>query len=230
MKDMKNWRSIFGLAALTIGLASCGELFEVEEVPEQAAVADIAMGRHTVDLMVGDSYTLPATITPDSLINKGLFWEVADTNIVSIDNGTIMAKAPGETAVRVTAVAGMKNDTCHVNVHRWDFAPYQFRYDMVIYADVTVGGKAPEAGTMVAAFGYDETGAQQIRGLGVMRQSGDKKYMQLRLYSNEEGADTLTLRCYDRNRLLVVESKERVGFDSNATLGTLSMLYDITFE
>jgi hypothetical protein len=54
--------------------------------------------------------------------------------------------------------------------------------------------------------------------------------MQLRLYSNEEGADTLTLRCYDRNRLLVVESKERVGFDSNATLGTLSMLYDITFE
>ena len=227
---MKNWKSIFGLAALTVGLASGGELFEVEEVPEQAAVADIAMGRHNVDLMVGDSYTLPATITPDSLINKGLFWEVADTNIVSIDNGTIMAKAPGETAVRVTAVAGMKNDTCHVNVHRWDFDPYQFRYDMVIYADVTVGGKAPESGTMVAAFGYDETGAQQIRGLGVMRQAGDQKYMQLRLYSNEEGGDTLSLRCYDRQRLLMVKSKDAVSFESNVTLGTLSMLYSIDFE
>lgn len=230
IENMKNWRSIFGLAALTIGLASCGELFEVEEVAEQAAIADIEMGRRTIDMMEGDWYTLPATITPDSLIKKGVFWEVADTNIVSIDNGTITAKAPGETTVRATAVAGLKSDTCRVRVHRWEFNPYQFRYDMVVYADVTVAGQPADEMLKVAAFGSDETGAQQIRGIGVMRQSGDKKYMQLRLYSNEEGADTLTLRCYDRNRLLVVESKERVGFDSNATLGTLSMLYDITFE
>ena len=227
---MKNWRSILGLAALTVGFVSCGELFEVDEVPAQSAVADSAMGRHTVDLMVGDSYTLPASITPDSLINKGLFWEVADTNIVSVDNGTITAKAAGKTSVRVTAVAGMKNDTCHVNVYSWNFDPYQFRYDMVIYADVTVGGKAPEAGTVVAAFGYDETGAQQVRGLGVMRQAGDQKYMQLRLYSNTTAGEALTLRCYDRQRLLVVEGKEAVPFEDNVTIGTLSMLYNIAFE
>lgn len=222
---MKNWKSIFGLAALTVGLASCGELFEVEEVPEQAAVADIAMGRHTVDLMVGDSYTLPATITPDSLINKGLFWEVADTNIVSIDNGTIMAKAPGETAVRVTAVAGMKNDTCHVNVHRWDFDPYQFRYDMVIYADVTVDGRAADEAVTVAAFSSDG----EVRGLGVLKESHGKKYMVLRIYSRYDDSDTFSFKCYDRQRLLITQSDVIVSFYDRA-IGTLSDLFEMSFE
>lgn len=222
---MKNWKSIFGLAALTVGLASCGELFEVEEVPEQAAVADIAMGRHNVDLMVGDSYTLPATITPDSLINKGLFWEVADTNIVSIDNGTIMAKAPGETAVRVTAVAGMKNDTCHVNVHRWDFDPYQFRYDMVIYADVTVDGRAADEAVTVAAFSSDG----EVRGLGVLKESHGKKYMVLRIYSHYDDFDTFSFKCYDRQRLLITQSDVIVSFYDTA-IGTLSDLFEISFE
>jgi hypothetical protein len=149
---------------------------------------------------------------------------------VRIVDGTITAKAPGETTVKVTALAGMKRDSCRVRVYHWNFDPYQFRYDMVIYANVTVGGQPAEAGTMVAAFGHSETGAPEMRGIGVMRQSAARQYMQLRLYSNEAYGDELTFRCYDRRRLLMVDGNTSVSFEESATLGTLSMLYNIAFD
>ena len=131
--------------------------------------------------------------------------------------------------VYVTALAGMKRDSCRVRVYRWSFDPYQFRYDMVVYANVTVGGQPADANTLVAAFGHGETGAPEVRGMGVMRQSADRKYMLLRLYSNETDGEELTFRCYDRRRLLMVDGKE-VTFENNATWGTLSSLYNIVFE
>lgn len=252
---MKNWRSIFGLAALTIGLASCGELFEVEEVPEQSVVADIAMERRTVDLMVGDRYALPATITPDSLIKKGVFWEVADTNIVSINDGIITAKEPGETTVRVTAVAGLKSDTCHVRViPRWEISPYDFARDMVVYADVTINGKKPDEGTIVGAFCGDE-----LRGVGQVRNSNGQQYVQIRIYSpilfgdditqddhpgsggvddievdednptEEKTIEEISFKCYDHSLARLFTFAPKLNFDGE-THGTLSKLFKLTAE
>ena len=215
--------------SVALMLVSCGELIEVDEISEQQVTeAKLSVERRNVDMMVGDSYELTVKLTPDSLTAKGIYWESANPAVVSINEGTVVAVAPGETVIRVTSVAGLKSDSCRVRViPRWSFAPYQFRYDMVVYANVTVGGRALDYDVTVAAFSDDG----EVRGIGLLRTAGKQQYLQLRLYSNDnEGDEQLTLRCYDRQRLLLVDAKEKLTFESNATLGTLSSLYSIVFE
>ena len=103
-----------------------------------------------------------------------------------------------------------------------------FRYDMVVYANVTVGGRALDRDVTVAAF----NSGGEVRGLGLIRQADGQQYLQLRVYSNDEYEEDgqLTLRCYDRQRLIMVEAKEKLSFEADATLGTLSSLYPIVFD
>ena len=222
--------SLFISAALCVALTSCGELIEVNEVSEQQmATAKLEIERRTIDLTVGDSYNLTVKVTPDSLAKKGIYWESANPAVVTIDEGRIVAVAPGETVIKATAMAGLNVDSCRVRVLPvWTFDPYLFRYDMVVYANVTVGGRALDRDVTVAAF----NSGGEVRGLGLLRQADGRQYLQLRVYSNDEYEEDgqLTLRCYDRQRLIMVEAKEKLSFEADATLGTLSSLYPIVFD
>lgn len=212
---------------------SCGKPFEVDEVTEdKMSVTELTMGRHSVDLMAGDIYQVPTKVKPDTLAERGIYWESADTSVVRVSEGRLVAVGAGQTTVKAIAMAGLKSDTCHIRVlEPWSVDPYAFLYDMVIYADVTVNGQAANDSTLVGVFGHDEAGRSQLKGIGVMRHSADgKSYMQLRTYSNGDNGEILTLRCYDRSRALLLESKEGITFESNSTLGTLSHLYSIVFE
>ena len=212
---------------------SCGKLFEVEELGDDLmAVAELSLTRHTVDLMVGDEFLLAADITPDTLAASGIYWESADTTVVRISGERLTAIGPGETTVTAIALAGLKSDTCRIRVlDRWVLDPYAFIYDMVIYADVSVNGRAADDDTLVGAFGIDADGHTQLKGLGSLRHSPDgRQYMVLRTYSNAADGENLSLRCYDRSRALLLESPTTLVFKSNATLGTLSRLYTIVFE
>ena len=100
-------------AALCVALTSCGELIEVNEVSEQQmATAKLEIERRTIDLTVGDSYDLTVKVTPDSLAKKGIYWESANPAVVTIDEGRIVAVAPGETVIKATAMAGLNVDSC----------------------------------------------------------------------------------------------------------------------
>ena len=57
-----------------------------------------------------------------------------------------------------------------------------------------------------------------------------KKTFNAKTVNEKIALDGLTLRCFDRQRMLLVDAKEKLTFDSNATLGTLSSLYSIVFE
>lgn len=212
---------------------SCSKLFEVEELADdQMAVAELSLARHAVDLMVGDEFLLPVDVTPDTLAASTIYWESADTAVVRISGGRLTAVGPGEATVTAIALAGLKSDTCRIRVFdRWVLDPYAFLYDMVVYADVSINGRAANDETLVGAFGTDADGCTQLKGLGSLRHSPDgRQYMVLRTYSNAADGESLSLRCYDRSRALLLESPTALVFQSNATLGTLSRLYAIVFE
>ena len=219
-----------GMMLITV-FTSCAELFEVDEVEEpQFAEVELSFDRRTVDLLVGDEYQLPVTVKADSVTNAAIYWESADSSIVSVNDGIIDALAPGETMVKATAVSVLKSDSCRVRVlPYWAVDPYKYQYDMVVYANVTVGGRQADQSVMVAAFARGENG-EEVRGVGSIRQSEGISYMQLRVYSNVQEGETLTLRCYDRRRLLLVECKEALVFENATTWGTLSRLQNIEFD
>ena len=236
-KISRRSRRLMASALFTISFSvlttSCGKPFEVDEVTEdKLSVAELTMDRHSVDLIAGDIYQVPTTVKPDTLAERGIYWESADTSVVRISEGRLVAVGAGQTTVKAIAMAGLKSDTCHIRVMEpWVVDPYAFLYDMVIYADVSVNGRAANDSTLVGVFGRDESGRSQLKGIGVMRRSADgKPYMQLRTYSNGDDGESLTLRCYDRSRALLLESKEGITFENNSTLGTLSHLYSIVFE
>lgn len=227
---MKNWKTIILVAAAAGMTAACGDFYELKDttVPEVTLTA----GRDSIDLMVGDRFDVPIVLTPDTLAGLTLYWESADTTVAALDGATVVAKAPGRTTVQAYTSMGERQVACAVRVYpQWTLNPYKFLYDMVVFANVTVGGRPADSETTIAVFGTDDDGNEELRGLGSLQQEGARQYMLLRVYSNVNYSDEpMTLRCYDRTRALVTTASDTIDFDNNSTLGTLSQLYSITFE
>ena len=78
-------------------------------------VKNISLNKTSVELNVGETVDLVATITPSDATNKNISWSSSDNNIATVENGKITAKNPGS----VTIEARSNNNitaTCKVNV------------------------------------------------------------------------------------------------------------------
>lgn len=214
------------LASLVVLLGSCGELYEADEEGGETIKATVTLSQTTLSLMVGDEYKIGVTLSPDTLKNKALFWESADTKVVSMQGDTLRAVAPGETTVTVSWPSQDVSGQATVTVLPvWQMATVTYPYDMLVFASVTVNGRAADDDCVVAVF--DEDG--NLRGVAQPRTDDGISYMLLRVYSPDGIAETLFLRCYDRTRALVSEAEATLTFSANS-LGALSDLYKIEFE
>lgn len=214
------------LASLVVLLGSCGELYEADEEGGETIKATVTLSQTTLSLMVGDEYKIGVTLSPDTLKNKALFWESADTKVVSMQGDTLRAVAPGETTVTVSWPSQDVSGQATVTVLPvWQMATVTYPYDMLVFASVTVNGHAADDDCVVAVF--DEDG--NLRGVAQPRTDDGISYMLLRVYSPDGIAETLFLRCYDRTRALVSEAEATLTFSANS-LGALSDLYKIEFE
>ena len=214
------------LASLMVLLGSCGELYEADEEGGETIKATVTLSQTTLSLMVGDEYKIGVTLSPDTLKNKALFWESADTKVVSMQGDTLRAVAPGETTVTVSWPSQDVSGQATVTVLPvWQMATVTYPYDMLVFASVTVNGHAADDDCVVAVF--DEDG--NLRGVAQPRTDDGISYMLLRVYSPDGIAETLFLRCYDRTRALVSEAEATLTFSANS-LGALSDLYKIEFE
>ena len=215
---------LFVLSTLLLSLTSCGELFDM--VDDVDPVGQLTLRDRAIDLMVGDRYVLPATLEPDSLPDKSLYWESRNPEVVSITADTLVAVAPGEAVVCATSVTQLISDSCVVTVHPyWSDVRAYYQYDMVVFANVTVAGRPMDEHIMVGAF--NEEG--QLCGVGEQHEANGIRYMLLRIYSAYDETEDITLRCYDRLRAKMSEWPQTILFNGG-TLGTLSSLYQITFE
>lgn len=81
------------------------------------AVTSVAVSSKTLNLEVGQTRTLTATVTPDNATDKTVTWTSSDKNVATVDkdNGTVTAVGEGTATITATAANG-KKDTCKVTV------------------------------------------------------------------------------------------------------------------
>lgn len=84
----------------------------------QAEVSSVSLSRSSVSLVVGDSVTLYATISPTSAPDKRVEWKSNNTSVAVVStNGVVTAVGPGNAVITVTSkVKPTCKDTCSVYV------------------------------------------------------------------------------------------------------------------
>ena len=76
----------------------------------------VTLSTDRVDLLVGETATITATVLPESL-NMGVVWSVLDETYAEVNGGVITAKAEGVTYVVATSSDGSKRAACMVSVN-----------------------------------------------------------------------------------------------------------------
>ena len=90
---------------------------EEEPSEETIAVESVEFNINSVELAVNDTVELVATVLPENATNKEIIWDVADGEIVSVENGIITALSEGSTTITVTTIDGGFTAVCEVIVN-----------------------------------------------------------------------------------------------------------------
>lgn len=208
-------------------LGSCGELDLDTE--EQITVVDFSFDDDTLYVEVGDRFTVPTVFMPDTISIENIFWMSDADSVVHVEADTLTALSPGWSCISAISVSRRIADSCYVCVMpKWNVDMSSFPYEMIIYAEVSVGGKPLDDTYMtVGAFCYDE-----LRGIGHLRNEAGKTYIEIRVGSDErydeEYPEYITFICYDKRNHRCFKASDRLKFDGES-YGTLSNLYPLHF-
>ncbi len=76
----------------------------------------VTLDQNTVNLNIGSSYELMATVGPGNAIDKSVTWSSSDTSVATVDNnGLVTVVGPGTAVINVKTVAGNITAVCVVN-------------------------------------------------------------------------------------------------------------------
>jgi uncharacterized protein YjdB len=79
-------------------------------------VSSVSLDKTVLELPVGSSSTLTATVNPSNAADKSVSWNSSDETVATVVDGVVSAVAPGEADITVTTTDGGKTATCHVTV------------------------------------------------------------------------------------------------------------------
>ena len=80
---------------------------ECKVVVKPRLVQSISLNSTQKDLIIGDSFTLTATLSPENATNRNVIWKLVSGDAISLSNtGVIQAKKVGEALVRAEAADG----------------------------------------------------------------------------------------------------------------------------
>lgn len=79
------------------------------------AVTSVTVSPKTLNLEVGQTRTLTATVTPDNATDKTVTWTSSNDKVATVVDGTVVAVGEGTATITATAANG-KKDTCTVTV------------------------------------------------------------------------------------------------------------------
>ena len=80
------------------------------------AVTGVSLNETILALNKDDIFGLVATVEPVNASNKSVTWESSDISVATVSNGTVTAKANGNTTITVTTTDGSFTATCEVVV------------------------------------------------------------------------------------------------------------------
>ena len=79
-------------------------------------VTSISLNKDALDLQVGDSETLIATITPNNATNKNVIWSSSNEQVATVTNGLINAIKEGTATIYAKSEDGNFIASCTINV------------------------------------------------------------------------------------------------------------------
>ena len=81
-------------------------------------VKEVAISKEVLDIEIGKTETLLASITPENATNKNLFWKSSNEDIATVDeNGTVTSKNVGECIISVSSSDENVMAECKVKVN-----------------------------------------------------------------------------------------------------------------
>jgi len=91
--------------------------FNWVETAEYIAVTGVSLDKETASLIVDDSTTLVATITPDDASHKSITWSSSDESVATVsDAGLVTAVSAGTAVITVDTNDGHFQDSCTITV------------------------------------------------------------------------------------------------------------------
>ena len=104
-----------GTATITASAGGKSATCSVKVTPNVVAVTGIVLNQKDIALLVGDTFQLTATVSPDNATDKTVTWSCANEQIATVDKtGKVTAKAPGTTDILATS--GRVSAQCAVSV------------------------------------------------------------------------------------------------------------------
>lgn len=89
--------------------------------PTEVSVTSVSLNKSTLDIKVGETATLTATINPTNATNKNVTWESDNTKIATVDTaGKVTAIKEGTAKITVKTKDGNYTATCIVTVSKND--------------------------------------------------------------------------------------------------------------
>ena len=93
--------------------ATCSVTVKAQTV----SVTGVSLDKTSMSMIVGDTQTLTATVTPSNASNKSVTWSSSNTSVATVSSsGLVTAKAAGSATITVTTNDGGKKATCLVTV------------------------------------------------------------------------------------------------------------------
>ena len=79
-------------------------------------VTGVSLNKSSLELNIGQSSTLTATVTPSDAVNKDVEWSTNNNAVATVNNGTVTAVSEGQATITVTTSDGGFTATCSVTV------------------------------------------------------------------------------------------------------------------
>ena len=220
---------------MMLTMTSCAELFEtfISGELQLAALNDVQLSHHKIDLLVGDTILFKLAIDPDTfnVQQPTCRWTLSDpeTEAVSMIGKRLIARNPGEVEVFLEAVPpglsiddvpvdSVMRDSCEVTVARRVKTNYlDFPNEMIIIARLERDGVPVTDSATVSKL--QAVIDDEVRGHGIVRKAFGVHYVELVIYGDELGEQGL-IEYLDHDNLQRYPFTE-FEFDGN-THGTLS--------
>lgn len=107
---------------------------------DENAVASVRLDRYAVEIPVGGSLTLNATVHPTTALHRDVIWSSNNTAVASVDAmGTITAHSKGEAYIYAITEDGAKTAVCLVNVPQYAESLEIHNSSAVLYTGENIG-------------------------------------------------------------------------------------------
>lgn len=115
---MKSPYRLLIVAALALAACGKGEQPEKQDTPSgsDGAVTGVTLSEESIQLSIGKTCLLTATVHPDNAANKSVLWSSSASDVASVKGGLVTALKDGKAKITATSVDGLLTASCQVEV------------------------------------------------------------------------------------------------------------------